>query len=1853
MNDAEYCNKIARNVGARRVNQGQLIMNYRHPIRRTARPRKGVLLLVVLSLLVLFVLAGMTFMVVAGQYRRVSIPMLQDERTGDPPKQQLETAMYELLRDTNNPNSALAGHSLFLDKYGRGGIKATVTAVFDSKKTAGAGAVNLSNLGPGLSLQIDSNDIHAIDVTFDSGLTVVDNELTGREITAITGQAKGGTSRIVANLEESGTNRLFFIPLPGDSGKDIPLVGDRVMINDAPFNGTGAGFDPTTGLRTSDVSIGGAVFPSPRAAHFLNHAFLTRWLITTGGPLPGVVVNAGGSDESWDAADFDNLFLAATLQNGSVFMNPTGTPSAPKEFRTLPSFHRPDLINYYFRILAGTDSDLGASVTSSPEFASLNHPKFGPDSEFGASTETVYRPRELNFLRALSLRPLRFDHPNFTGSNPAYASHSTTHRGLRFDPINGPWDVDNDGDGDFDSVWIDLGLPPQSTKSGRMYKPLFAILVRDMDGRVNVNYAGNLAQTEASSTNFDTSAFPAATTINLDGSTTTTVTLPRGIGSGPAEINLGALLVNASLGGNTITQVIENNVLIPRYGGGSAAAPGDDTYSDFRISLLYPSLRNYSGVSDYLSPPDIFGRNATFQDHFGTPIYVNDPSTLVGGTAFDETFNIPYELDPYRHDVTDPNRRDLLFTEAELERLLRYRDRDRGMYQSVRPEWGTISNFLISANAANSVTTRSFDVPSLPRPAYLAGSGASAAMSYPETPRALFAERLEAAGVTGPAVQVGIQAMMPFEFARGERMDVNRPWGNGLDDDTDGMVDDYDEDTNVTDGREKFAALTPGNELPGNKPLNVPGNYDNVYNSSPVPRVSQRARILFARHLYCLAMFLLDDEFVFPTADAAITPAERKRLTSRRIAQWAINVVDYRDADLVMTGFEYDPNPYDGWGVDDDLSTIEPGGPGVRDVVWGCETPVLLLTESLAFHDRRVKDTDQELAGSLRNQNANSDNQPDDADLDQTRIPQGSLILELYCPANNNQLYTKSLDLFDVNGRLDLGKLSPRPQNSSSSANFGVPVWRIALSRPFADILPVGGNPYVLPADREQIVAQVDRASFQPADPYYPIPASQFDEIERLVWFTNRDPNNVALPGTVDTSSPAVIQLNANTFYSRNSDISEPLARYMNDGEFKLVLPRLATYIGEKGVGSAAELSDQAIIYDPSVPGVRFTDLDPITTNEATIGGFHLVCKADEPSALATWTTLRANAGSPGYENYQPGIGLNVTEPVIGSDYYKAPTAEFGVAPRAVFDRYSTPEDNPFDSSPGTAGTTKKLVDYSVDPTIPAQRNTLWTGQESKEALRRTAYLQRLADPNSAYDPLINPYLTVDWISIDVIVFNGSDGQMELALSQVPPNEYLDPDDVSPTVTALATAQGAGIEFQPPPYFASRLRGTSTVVGTPAINDIWSSRTSPAVTLADSSDDITADPVVMADEIVNYNVRFDVDLGGFRDSLSHTSVASGGQPLPWLNAANRPYVSELDLMLVPSSSPDRVSFEYSLSTVAAAPSPYDSYGQAPAAAAFRAAPFGHLLNFFNRRSGTGSPPSPPANLARIFDFLDVPSRFVGTQHHFLSPTNVGGTPTQLGFDGFWAPFNRLSTMREPGKINLNTIYDQNVWNALMSGYPDHVDPIEPGSAQTLGKFDAFVRSRQGYELPTTIALPASQVRNSYALDYQYPSVFHKPFAAASTSGLVPNPTLNAGVATQPTYGSDSTLLRSSIASPTPLFGPETAALNTYDNPERNPGFAYAGIQRLANMTTTQSNVFAVWITIGYFEVSSWKDLAGNAVIDDAHPDGLQLGRELGEATGDIERHRAFYLIDRSIPVAFEPGQNHNVDDAVIIRRFIE
>jgi hypothetical protein len=114
--------------------------------------------------------------------------------------------------------------------------------------------------------------------------------------------------------------------------------------------------------------------------------------------------------------------------------------------------------------------------------------------------------------------------------------------------------------------------------------------------------------------------------------------------------------------------------------------------------------------------------------------------------------------------------------------------------------------------------------------------------------------------------------------------------------------------------------------------------------------------------------------------------------------------------------------------------------------------------------------------------------------------------------------------------------------------------------------------------------------------------------------------------------------------------------------------------------------------------------------------------------------------------------------------------------------------------------------------------------------------------------------------------------------------------------------------------------------------------------------------------------------------------------------------------------------------------------------------------------------------------------------------------------------------------------------------------------------------------------------------------------------------------------------------------------NAHDT-NRNPYFRNQALQKLGAVATTNSNCFAVWITIGYFEVEPYMttNSSGNLqqTFDAAHPDGYALAQEIGIDTGNVTRHRGFFIIDRSIPVGFLPGSRLNTDDCVLVRRLIE
>ena len=243
-------------------------------------------------------------------------------------------------------------------------------------------------------------------------------------------------------------------------------------------------------------------------------------------------------------------------------------------------------------------------------------------------------------------------------------------------------------------------------------------------------------------------------------------------------------------------------------------------------------------------------------------------------------------------------------------------------------------------------------------------------------------------------------------------------------------------------------------------------NYDAVGTTTD----SLTARQLYAQHLYTLMMLNADL--------AALDQRTGSRENSARlIAQWAVNCVAFRDHNSIMIPFNYVVDPVStGW---------KPDGT-VLHTVWGCKRPDLVISETLAFHDRRTQDLSNEVfdskkgtadgitwtrtAAGLTTDTAASKKK--DPSFNSKYRPQGSLFVELFNPWPTME--PRTLDLAPANGApgVELTKVATVGKKSS-------PVWRLVIVDPSLQSAPANGDE--LPDPDDPIVANrptIERAAY-------------------------------------------------------------------------------------------------------------------------------------------------------------------------------------------------------------------------------------------------------------------------------------------------------------------------------------------------------------------------------------------------------------------------------------------------------------------------------------------------------------------------------------------------------------------------------------------------------------------------------------------------------------------------------------------------------------------------------------------------------------------------------------------------------
>jgi hypothetical protein len=290
--------------------------------------------------------------------------------------------------------------------------------------------------------------------------------------------------------------------------------------------------------------------------------------------------------------------------------------------------------------------------------------------------------------------------------------------------------------------------------------------------------------------------------------------------------------------------------------------------------------------------------------------------------------------------------------------------------------------------------------------------------------------------------------------------------------------------------------------------------------------------------------------------------------------------------------------------------------------------------------------------------------------------------------------------------------------------------------------------------------------------------------------------------------------------------------------------------------------------------------------------------------------------------------------------------------------------------------------------------------------------------------------------------------------------------------------------------------------------------------------------------------------------------------MPW---PNRPFFSPAELLLVPSDRPTEFLDNYDTPLV--------------------------------------GPPDLPNNL--LLEAVTVPTQFAGVHDSWTDASN--NLRTQTGIDSRITPVNQLSSYREPGRVNVNTVTSPQVWDAVVAGpFPvedldndghldldedvNHNQILDPGEdLDGDHRLDVLEDITPDYKTP----LPADGVDNR---------TFRVFDPAASPARTIEELYNFAGLAGGGTMFDTNITYRQVV----------DVALN--------PQHKIYTASRLANTATIRSNLFAVWVTLR-------ESISGDA--------------------DSVKYHRAFYIIDRSIPVGFQAGQDHNVKDTIRLRRIIE
>jgi len=432
----------------------------------------------------LLALIGVTFATFSGQ-ARINARNFSQSLIQPQDDELMDFALSQLINDTGDPRSVIRGHSLARDMYGGDannnrflalnpatGTPLGISSFATVSSSGNAAFVNIttniptnsaafygyqftrwimrvSYVPPAGTVQLPQIVDQTVEVLADnnSGLTHVfqvavgpyptNNEVTTTNPPTPPSVLPWTMSNVTAGTTTMGALDLLLYNNPGTFTLFSPV---NASVNTSYANTGNYVF--TLDSRWLNAFNGSGMGSLPPATVSINGTNVTVPLSTYGNfRYNGLSPSQIGMDEDYDACDLENWFLALQSADGQVI---------------IPSFHRPGIVRHD---LTNSVSDWDKSYRTSSQAA------------FVDSASRILRPVAADGNDPTAFRDLI---PNATTGKIQY-------------------EVDNDGDGVTDSVWLDLGYPARRDSRGQLYKPMFSFMVIGLNGRIPLNTAGNLA----------------------------------------------------------------------------------------------------------------------------------------------------------------------------------------------------------------------------------------------------------------------------------------------------------------------------------------------------------------------------------------------------------------------------------------------------------------------------------------------------------------------------------------------------------------------------------------------------------------------------------------------------------------------------------------------------------------------------------------------------------------------------------------------------------------------------------------------------------------------------------------------------------------------------------------------------------------------------------------------------------------------------------------------------------------------------------------------------------------------------------------------------------------------------------------------------------------------------------------------------------------------------------------------------------------------------------------------------------------------------------------------------------------